>query len=307
MQFKICGYLRFLMTLMACLAILGLVSCGTGDKEAGSMGKGKLIPDKIAGYEREGELETYDRETIFDYINGAGEVYLSYGFQLVTVARFEKAEAPEISVEVFDMASDADAYGVFSHSRESEQEGIGQGYEFGGSLLCFWKSHYFVCVKSMRGTPESREAIEAVARAVDKNIESTGQKPDLLSYLPQENLKTESVRYFHTHPSLNYHYFLAEDNILNLDENTRAVLARYATGDLYLLCIEYADAEAAEAAGESFIENYLPEAAGTGGARTESGQWTAIDTKGRFVVISLDADSEDEAHNLVERCLEKIK
>ncbi len=266
----------------------------------------EIVPQEIAGWKQEGAPERYDRETIFDYIDGAGEVYLSYGFREVTVFRYSKPDAPGIVVEIFDMGVPEDAYGVFSHARESEETGIGQGYEYRGSLLCFWKGKYYVCVLAEKGTPETKEAVFALSGQIAGKLHSTGSKPDLLKYLPQENLITHSVRFFHTHPLLNYHYFLSEENILNLNQDTKAALAVYEPDTTFLLCIQYSTVDMALEAYKNLIRNYIPEAKGVGTAQIENGKWVAAIHEGKYVVISLDAASRDNAKKLIDACAKNI-
>jgi hypothetical protein len=283
-----------------------IISCSsTGEKEKAPTMQ-QLVPGEMMGWKAQSMTEEYDRETIFDYINGAGEVYLSYGFQKVTVTRFAKPDAPEISVEIFDMNTTEDAYGVFSHAREGEETDIGQGYEYRGSLLCFWKAQYFICVLAEKETPESRDAVFALSREIDAKIPVSGGKPEIVSFLPQENLESGGVRFFHIYPSLNYHYFLAEDNILNLGLDTRATLGRYQPGGAYLLCIRYPTPEQAGVAGGKFIESYIPEAKETGAMQIEEGKWVAISVEQEYIIISLDATSEDDARNLINQCKENI-
>ena len=65
------------------LAPLVLLSCVGGTDNGESMDK--FVPTQIQGWTLDGHPTIYDRQTIFDYINGAGEVYLAYGFRKVTV------------------------------------------------------------------------------------------------------------------------------------------------------------------------------------------------------------------------------
>jgi len=288
-----------------CLSIM--ISCNSAGEKEKAPTMQQLVPAEMLGWKTQPGIEEYDRETIFSYINGAGEVYLSYGFQKVAVTRLAKEGAPEITIEIFDMNKAEDAYGVFSHSRESEETGIGQGYEYRGSLLCFWKSQFFVCVQAEKETPESKEAVFALARAIDAKIPASGDKPQLVNFLPSENLDAGGVRFFHIHPSLNYHYFMAEDNILNLGLETRAMMGHYRPGGAYLLCIQYPTPEQAETAMNSFYENYVPEAEETGAAQVEQGKWVAVGTLNDYLVIALDGPSESEARTLVNQCMENIK
>lgn len=266
----------------------------------------QLVPEEILGWKSQPTVEEYDRETIFKYINGAGEVFLSYGFQSVTVSRFAKPEAPEISVEIFDMNAAEDAYGVFSHSREKEETGIGQGYEYQGSLLCFWKSRYFVCVRAEQETPESKDAVFALAREIDGNITDSGAKPEIINYLPSANLGKGSVRFFHGHPSLNYHYFLAEDNLLQLNQNTKAALGQYNPGPVHLLCVQYPNSDLAQKGYDGFVEGYIPDGKETGAARTENGKWVVAEILDNYVIIVFDVKHEMAGRTLLKMCKENI-
>ena len=73
-----------------------------------------LAPDEIMGWKAK-EERTYDPRTIFDYIDGAGEVYRSYNFKNLLARRFEKEGQTDPVVDFFDMGLASDAFGVFTH------------------------------------------------------------------------------------------------------------------------------------------------------------------------------------------------
>ncbi|MFQ6093227.1 MAG: DUF6599 family protein [bacterium] len=262
----------------------------------------ELVPREMHGWKAQDEVETYTRDTIFEYINGAGEVYRLYGFRELVVCRFVKADEPNLVVELFDMGSAEDAFGVFTHGRQAEEAGIGQGSEHRGSFLCFWKNKYFVCIYAEGETQDAQEAVPALGRAVAGAIKATGSKPKILDYLPKEGLIERSVRFFHTHVSLNYHYFVADSNILNLDNDTDAVLAKYhqPEGKSYLLLVSYQNEDQARAACERFVEAYMPDAMQTQICQTEDGTWTAANVERDVVVVVFDAPTRDGAKGLLE-------
>ncbi len=266
----------------------------------------EFVPHEILGWKQRDTVETYDRETIFDYINGAGEVYRSYGFRKVTVFRLAKPEEPDITVELFDMGSAEDAYGIFSHARGNEEMGIGEGYEYEGSLLSFWRANFFVCVLAQQESPKTKQAVFALARKISEQLPASGGKPELVSYLPEEGLTPGNTRFFHLHTSLNYHYFLANRNILNLSPDTRAVLARYEPGPTYLLCVKYPSVQQADQARSQFVENYVPEAQTTGAAETEQGKWVAVGSEREYVIIALDAATEVYARHLIKAFADRL-
>jgi hypothetical protein len=280
--------------------------CSTINESEKNMHMRELVPNEFYGWKAQSEVEVYDRKTIFDYIDGAGEIYLLYGFRKVMVFHLAKVDQPPITVEIFDMGSSEDAFGVFSHAREGEEIGIGQGSEYRGGVLCFWKGDFFVCILSERETPEAKEAVFHLAQKIAGNIKVTGKKPQLLGYLPTEGLLERSVRYFHLHASLNYHYFVASQNILKLNQKTEAVLARYLPDQSYLLFIRYQNQKQAKEAFDSFLSAYIPEAKESGTAQIENGNWVAAKLKGVFVAVVFDAPTEASAQALLDAFRNKL-
>jgi hypothetical protein len=276
-----------------------LLTCASTSRDEEEINMRKLVPEEIHGWKVQGEIETYDRETIFDYIDGAGEIYLMYDFRRVVVFHLTRASQPQITIEVFDMGSSGDAFGIFSHAREGEEEGIGQGSEYRGGVLCFWKGKFFVCVFSEGETPEAEKAVAELAARIAEKITITGARPELIDHLPDQGLVENSVRYFHKHTSLNYHYFVASENILKLGMHTQAVMARYEPASSYLLCVSYPDQEQAGEAFGSFVSSYIPEAAESGAALMDDGKWTAVKQQGPFVIVVFDAPTKAEAQNLI--------
>ncbi|NIQ82825.1 MAG: hypothetical protein GTN93_33075, partial [Anaerolineae bacterium] len=67
-----------------------------------------------------------------------------------------------------------------------------------------------------RETPAARGAIAALAREIAHRIQPAGAKPQIVNLLPRQGLLANSIRYFHEHSCLNYHYFVSDQNILDL-------------------------------------------------------------------------------------------
>jgi hypothetical protein len=301
MQIK--GTLKIGLTALTVLVCAGVAQGKT------PMPMNELVPRAMHGWTMHGTDETYDRKTIFDYMDGAGEIYLAYGFTQLLVRNFanlEKPDEPQILVELFDMGSSQDAFGIFSHCRESEEGDIGQGSQYQGGLLYFWKGRFFVCVSAKQETPAAKQAVMALGKVIANTIPEIGEKPALLDYLPEDGLIPHSVRYFHTHPMLNYHYFVATENILKLDASTSAVLAQYQhpEGKSYLLIVEYPTPTQARAAYDSFRTAYFPEPYLTKNdlAELEKGKWTSVHVhigRAEHVAIVFDAPTADRAKALL--------
>lgn len=299
------NWYRLIIVVVALLT--GMVLSGCSSNSDGDNKMRNMVPENVSGWQLQNASEKYDRQTIFDYIDGAGEVYLAYGFTEVSVFHFKKAKSPEIGVEIFDMSKPEDAFGVFSHARESENTGIGNGYEYRGSLLGFWQSKYYVTVLAEELTPESKEAIFAIAEYISEKLPKGGEKPKIIGYLPPTYMDRSTVRYFHLHSMLNYHYFLSEDNLLNMGTETEAALTVYQPDDVYLICIQYPTAGEATNGRQGFLRTYLPDAKDSGIAQLENGQWMAIRQVDNFNILALDAVDMKQLKSLLESCEQQLK
>ena len=279
-------------------------------EEKGKKSQEISLPPEAAGWKWDKKDMRYDSKTIFSYMDGAAELYLAYGFENLTVRRFEKSNQPLITVEVYKMASSEDAYGVFSYEHQDESAGIGQGSEFGGGLLRFWKGKYFVSIYAEGEGREVESAILEMGRSTANSITLVGAEPKLVSFIPGRDLGLvdKSIRYIKSHVLLNQRFFIAHQNILNLGRKTEAVLAQYLQGKqkTQLLLIRYPDSKEAVDAYQSFMKAYLPDAKGTDRSKTEDGKWTIARLRDEFVLIVFGATVEDNAERLLKATEEKL-
>jgi hypothetical protein len=288
------------------VAIAGIVN----GEEKGKMNHEISLPSEAAGWKWDGKEMKYDSRTLFKYINGAAELYLAYGFQNLTVRRFVRSNQPSLMVELYEMASSEDAYGVFSFEHQDEAVGIGQGSEFGGGLLRFWKGKYFVSIYAEGEGAEVESAILKMGRAAANSISATGSEPKLVGFIPGKDLGLvdKSVRYLKSHVLLNQRFFIAHQNILNLNRKTESVLAQYLQDKqkIQLLLIRYPNSKEAGDAYQSFMKAYLPDARGKDRSKTEDGKWTFVWQRNGFVLFVFGAPTETDAETLLKATEKKL-
>ena len=261
-----------------------------------------LLPGAVEGWKIAAEDQAYNRETLYEYIDGGAELYLSYGFKKSISRTYARPGQPDIVADLFDMGVSRNAFGVFSHTRETVDEGFGQGSQYTSGLLLFWKDRYFVSLLASPETEESKRAAFDLAAKIDAAIAEKGPLPEILSLLPQQALVRESIRYFY-HPAwLNAHYFVADQNILHIDENTDALLAKYGDRETQplLLLVIYPKAKDAELARDDFEKHYLPELSQKRAAQIEDGTWTACELAGDLLTVVFNAPTEGRALQLIE-------
>ena len=300
------------MKLWTCLLIMIWIFPGAAaavGETGGKMNTEIPLPDQMAGWKWDGKEERHDAKTVFGYMDGAAELYLAYGFEGLTVRRYEKPGSPPLTVELYGMASPEDAYGIFTFERQDESAGIGQGSEFGGGMLRFWKGRHFASIYAEGEGADVEGALLMMARAVADALPA-GPEPALIGFIPGKafGLIESSVRLVRSHVLLNQRFFIAHRNILNLNRQTRAVLAQYLQepSKTQLLVIQYPDPQAAGEAYRSFMGAYLPEAAGKDRLKTDDQRWTLARHRGQWVLIVFGAPTEAAAERLAIAAEEKL-
>jgi hypothetical protein len=265
------------------------------------LGLPQASPAEAGGWRTSAPPARYDAESIFRYIDGHGEVYRAYGMVACVAQRYSGPEGEGgIVVDVFEMSSAADAFGVFTHSREGEPAEVGQGGSFGYGSLVFWKGRHFVSVYAEQESPRARAAVMALGRAVASAVPETGDTPPLVGRLPEEGLDPRSVVYLRHPQILNAHVQLGPDNVLGLGPDAPAVVGRYRRGgaSAELVIAAYPSEGAAEAAARGFAARVLAAGGPTG---HEDGWYTCapLPGSGHARAFVLRATSRETAEALL--------
>jgi hypothetical protein len=261
----------------------------------------QLLPESIGDWRPSEKEQIYSQTDLYAYINGGAELYLSYGFQQMVNQVYTCPEQPDLIIDIFDMGSAANAFGVFTHSRDEIETAFGQGSQYNEGLMLFWKDRYYVSILASPETPQSKEAMMIAAKYIDEAIASIGELPQLISVLPHNNLIQESVRFFHHHFWLNAHYFIAEENILKINKNTEVVLAKYNAVNKtpVVVLVRYESESKADTARDHFVNHYLPELEQKQIIQIEDGSWNGLKQNQSILAIVFNAANADIVKNLL--------
>jgi hypothetical protein len=255
----------------------------------------KFLPEKIGNYRVTDSMD-YIGEALFDYINGGAELYLSYGLRGMTGCKYNGGGLSQITVEVYEMSSSENAFGVYTQSRDKEEYEYGQGSQRFKDFILFWKDRYYVLITSQKTTEESEKTMHLIASTIDKSIETEGATPEIIKALPKKNLVPAGFLYFHHYVWLNAYIFIADYNLLNITDKTDFVLAKYGNTDegrCYLLAGDYPDIAETEKAFQQLKEKFAPEKEGTKPiVEQENGTWFSAWTTGNRLYAIFDAKSK---------------
>ena len=262
---------------------------------------GRSIPRTVGAWQASGEDKYYDRGSLYDYMDGGAEVYLAFDLRRVLARKYAGPQGKELTLDVYDMGSSEEAFGVFSCDREDPAADIGQGATYGFGLLRFHQGRYFVTVMTAEEDEASGRAVLEVGRAAAAALGPPGPLPGLLGALPPEGLRPDRTSFFHAEVNLNNRFFIASENVLGLDRATDCVFAEYGTDTDRpgrLLVVRYPGPERALAARRAFLAAYAPEAGPDGLARTENGAWVLAAARDRHLIVVFESPSPDWARRL---------
>jgi hypothetical protein len=241
---------RGILTLIV-LALIG-AGCASGTPAGETLPAPEaLLPakDAVEGWAPAAPPETYSRETLFDFMNGAADLYFAYGFESLAVGPYKGPGDAQAQVEVYRTATDADAFGLYAYNAYGDPVELGvEGRLASGQGLAFWQRRTFV---QILGAGQVDDAdLFALGEAISKELPAGGERPALVGALPETGRQPPSVRFFREQVALDNYLWLGPENVLNLGPQVEGVLAEYALEDgaVRLILIEYESEDAAAAA-----------------------------------------------------------
>ena len=107
---------------------------------------GLLLP-RIDGWKLTEDPQIYNPDTLFEYIDGAAEAYLGYDFQQLLVSNYDKeGTESSVTIEIYDMGSPLNAFGIFSSERYPEipEVPFGLAGYLEGEVLNFISGPYYI-------------------------------------------------------------------------------------------------------------------------------------------------------------------
>lgn len=195
-----------------------------------------------------GKVKVFDRDNIYDLVNGQADAFFAYGFEQVVVQSYENAEGVALRVEIWQLARPANAYGLFTATISGMPVAIGNdGNSDPGRRLSFWQDRYYIHVHARQELDDA--VLRGFAEAISAALPSGGERPALVDRLPPAGLVERSAIFFHQEISIQSDLWLGGENLLGLGPETDCVLAQYDVGGAVarLLLVQYPSAEAASA------------------------------------------------------------
>lgn len=155
-----------------------------------------LFP-QLKGWTQKGNPAEYTPDNLYEYINGAADVFLSYDFVKLAVLGYENTQKASFTVDIYHHSSNINGFGIYS--QEKPQKGpfitIGtQGYYEKG-ILNFLKGSYYVKISGYDLGDRDEAVLTGAAKKIAETIEGESRFPKAVDSFPKEGKIENSERY----------------------------------------------------------------------------------------------------------------
>lgn len=263
--------------------------------------------NEIPEWKSASPISIYDKETIFDYIDGAAELYFAYDFNKVVTTEYTDSNT-SIIIDVYDMTNPDSAFGIYSLNRYEGANFVNIGNEgiLVDTSLDFWKGKYYCKVYSFDTSQKYQNIVTEFGNSISSRIKDSGKEPEIIKMLPSEGLIPKSEKFFCRKLGLDNVHFISEDNIFNLDGNTKGIFAEYKLYDtgFQMLIIKYLTKEDADLAFNNF-STYLSKNSEFVSKNNESitfkkdNKYTIIKVNREFLVVAINIKTEKISEDLL--------
>jgi len=154
-------------------------------RQAGASVAGDLFPPSLAGLQRAGQVRRFDKENLYEYIDGHAEYFIGAGFRALAVGEYGDSGngQPALVVNLYDMGAPLNAFGVLvDEAGDQESADVGTMGFRSGQGVSFIHGPYYVQMSLFDDALPAEEAGADLAQSLAKEVKDPGlafRFPDL--------------------------------------------------------------------------------------------------------------------------------
>ncbi|MBN1196227.1 MAG: hypothetical protein JXA62_02360 [Candidatus Aminicenantes bacterium] len=175
------------------LILIGLIIAAVGVCGAGGA---NLFPT-IAGLTNPEQPAEYTADNLFEYINGAADVFIGYDFEHLFSMTYSGADGQSIAADIYRHADPACGFGIYS--QEKPREGVflpvgTEGYYETG-ILNFFQGRYYVKISAFDLGEHDRKTLTDLAQQIASRIPDAAGFPEILEAFPRTGRRPHSEHF----------------------------------------------------------------------------------------------------------------
>ena len=152
---------------------------------------------EIPGWRLSPEIQTFGPKNLYEYIDGAADLYLTCDFEELNVAEYAGEAKAAVTVEIYRHRTPRDAFGIYSQERlpEATLLSVGAQGAIDANAASFVQGRYYVKISGFNTGAQDREIMRTFAEKASEVLGETGGLPAPLAFFPAEGKKSNSEKY----------------------------------------------------------------------------------------------------------------
>ena len=153
------------------------------------------MPD-LKGFKKTYNYPVFLPANLWDFIDGAADTYIAYGFIDLHVAEYKKGK-DVIKLEIYKHSDNVMAFGIYSNERSPSFNFLNlgsQGYIADGAIN-FFKGNYYVKIRTYSKKENTLKSEESLAQRVSEMLAGTSEMPSSLLLFPEDGKKKNEEMY----------------------------------------------------------------------------------------------------------------
>jgi hypothetical protein len=154
------------------------------------------LPDHAAA---QGPTAFYTAANLYEYMDGAADVFLLYDLQALMHQEIKAGEV-DLTVDVFDVGTPQDAFGIYAAERSPNYDFVAlgaEGYRNEG-IVNFLQDRYYVKLAAFGSGADA--VLDLFAKSLSERIGGSRTLPALIAQLPASHRKPHTEQYMRKDP-----------------------------------------------------------------------------------------------------------
>lgn len=191
--------MKIRIQILSILLILISITWFITTEAATNNGLKLLIPEMEHGSDwyQDGDPHYFTADNLFEYINGSADLYLAYDFQRLITVTFLNPDYQSLTIDIYDMGNEVNAFGVYSNFRNPQDilATIGTDAIISDYYIRFYHGQYVVDLNASDSDEPMKKFMMQVAAKIEQNINAPRQYPDVMRLLPEQGVIRRTQKY----------------------------------------------------------------------------------------------------------------